>query len=632
MANIDDILEQLLNDRRLKEGAAFSSHTYSDQPIIERGSDLKARMERRAAERAEHHQREAERRRRRAKRRQPSPEPTPTPAPRPAEHPNSWPNTLSNTAQRFFDTLDSALFSPTPERIREMRKLENGGMPRSLGYGSRAASALFHAQATMMEDYEDDYDFPGTFVQYFPTYAAMTDQQLRGYFSWRSKVRAGHVSPAPLSFAFVYVYELLGGIGTTPGTQALSDLKAFGAAYHDADPVHGTQLLSYLRRWTFDYAVYHNLEDALREAVPNPLRTAVLTLFRAEHSHLREQGYAPRIDNAAAAGASPSTDELFSALGNAASYHICDSRMAKEDHVLVAQVCKRVFNALVAHCAKRRKTDFVEGLFGYAVRDPYTMFSAAVFFEEAPHPNCTVTINEQEQFVCKNGRWMHLLACEARDRSSDLGLILHTIDFELRQRLSFAYPLKERQAPKYVKTIVRNAIDACLAERAEAEKRRITIDRSKLTGIRRAAAITQEALLTDEERGEEAAPTVAPTVAPLQPQIPLMEEHEPKVEHVPAAAPVAPAPSPVATAAPAGDEAPAPAGLSPLEARVLRGLLGGTPASQLLAPTDPFVSVVADSINEKLFDLIGDAVIEFDGDEPRIIEDYLDDVREVIAS
>ena len=42
------------------------------------------------------------------------------------------------------------------------------------------------------------------------------------------------------------------------------------------------------------------------------------------------------------------------------------------------------------------------------------------------------------------------------------------------------------------------------------------------------------------------------------------------------------------------------------------------------------MSVVADSINEKLFDLVGDAVIEFDGDEPLLIEDYLDDIREAL--
>jgi hypothetical protein len=59
--------------------------------------------------------------------------------------------------------------------------------------------------------------------------------------------------------------------------------------------------------------------------------------------------------------------------------------------------------------------------------------------------------------------------------------------------------------------------------------------------------------------------------------------------------------------------------------------MDGKSASELLLPTDPFVSVVADNINEKLYDLVGDAVIDFDGDEPVLVEDYLDDIKEVLA-
>ncbi len=79
--------------------------------------------------------------------------------------------------------------------------------------------------------------------------------------------------------------------------------------------------------------------------------------------------------------------------------------------------------------------------------------------------------------------------------------------------------------------------------------------------------------------------------------------------------------------------APASAADSPLDAtelRLVQGLLAGKPASELLGPGDPFVSVVADSINEKLFDYVCDSVIEFDGDEPRLVEDYLDDIREAL--
>ena len=686
MANIDDILEQLLGDRRFKEGAAFSSRTYGDQPLIERGSDFKTRMERRANERAERRSADARARRERARKEQDArarqarqearrpqapPQPQPSPRPQAAHKPQTsfgdWIASLDfDLGGQVSHTLDQIGLSPTPQPIKEMRKLENGGIPNSMAYGSYTVSSIFYQQAQLMQDYEDDYEFHGTFSQYYPTYMAMSNQQLRGYFSWRTRVRHGQVDPAPLSFAFVYVYELLCGIGTTPGEQGLRDLRAFGEAYRLASGPQGVQLDNYLHRWEKDYAVYHNIPQALGAQANDELGAAVLTLVRAEHAQLRAAKREPRIANESAQGDAPSNQQVFQALGNAATYHICDSRLAKDDPALVATVALDVFHELVMHCSKRRKTDFVEGLFGYASRSPYTMFSAAVFYEPQPHGDCTVKLSERETFTCTNGRWYRLLACDARGRNADLGLAMHAVDYELRQALDYAYPLKQRKVPKYLQKMVRDAIARRLAERAEAERRRITIDLSKLQGIRAAAAVTQEALLTDEERGEEqpavafgqAVVTGSPTAvdagqgdvsAPLEASAPL--DASPSMAAV--AAPVeaqtsiedlmvSGATSPAATTATAGpgaagqgtSPAPAPAApqgpLTPLEARFLAGLMEGTPVQELLSPTDPFPSVVADSINEAFFDLVGDAVIWFDGDTPHVVEDYLDDIREVL--
>ena len=637
MADIDDIIERLLSDRRISESTTFSTRSYSDQPIIERGSDLKARMERRNAERAAKRQHEAEMRRaeRQAQR------PRTSDARDLSNSPRAYERRRSGGTTTFVDLLfgsqpkEGALSRAAraigidrqeklPERIRAMRQLEGGGIPTSLAYGSSAAGSLFYRQAKLMEDYEDSYEYHGTFMQYYPTYAAMTDAQLRGYFSWRTGVRAGTVEPAPLSFAFVHVYELLLGVGTTPGHQGLCDLRAFGEAYRAADERQGTQLLSYLRRWEQDYIVYHELYDDMTPPDAHSLPAAALTLLSAEHAQLGGAGRAPRIPNEAAGGPNPSREQLFQALSDAATYHLSEARLAKDEGELVREVACDVFDALVMHCSKRRKTDFVEGLFGYASRSPYTMFSAAVFCEPVPHEDCTVRVSDVESFVCRAGRWSRLLALDAHARNADLGLVLHTVDYELRRQLDYAYPLKERTAPKYLQKIVSDAIASRLAERAEAERRRITIDRSKLRGIRAAAAVTQESLLTDEERAEEV-PTEVP--APLPSHVPVptgMLPHLPEADAIDAPS----SPAEVASAPEAPAEADGP--LSALEARFLEGLLEGMPATELLSPTDPFPSVVADAINEKLFDLVGDAVIEFDGDEPRIIEDYLDDIREVL--
>lgn len=641
MADIDRIIEELLGSRRISEGAAFSGHSYHDQPIIERGSDLRVRMEQRERERAARRQRDAQRRRQRAR--------TKAPTPDKHERLDDWLLSRDFVQGRS----DSSAFErsrrqePQPERIREMRALERGGAVARLAYGSGSSAALFVQQAKLMADYEDDYEFYGGFSQYYPTYAAMTDHQLRGYFSWRSGVRAGHMEPAPLSFAFVYVYELLAGIGVEPGRAGFEALRAFGDAYRATDEANGAKLSGYLRRWLRDYAIYHEMPDLLATRPHDELGTSVIVLLRAEHALLRRHGLEPRIANEAARGDMPTEQQLFCALGATSTYHICEARLAKDEEALVTHVACDVFEALVAHCAKRRKSDYVEGVFGYATELPYTMFSAAIFSEETPHRDCEVRVSNLERYTCAGGRWRRLRACEASARSPELAVALHAVDRELREQLDYPFPLKERPVPKYLRKIVRDAVAARLAERAEAERRRVTIDFDKLGGIRAAAAMTQEALLTDEEReapsagvaaeGEPTRPTTegahAPATTPAASQ-PLEQPTPPPAAtpplEQPATAPQDVAHAPAATPADGTGATDVPFGLTALELRLLSGLLAGVPLTELLAPTDPFVSVVVDSINEKLFDTIGDAVIEFDGDVPQVIEDYLDDVRKVV--
>ena len=659
---------------------------------------------------------------------------------------DTWGNLIPAFDTRFSDPHAVKI----PDAIREMRRLEGRGVPSELAYGSTSSAALFYRQARLMEEYEDD--FPSTetgFVQYYPTYAAMSDRQLRSYFGWRTRVRKGQVERAPLSFAFVHVYELLCGVGTTPGTQGLHDLRSFGTVYREANGYDGDRLHTYLQRWTRDYAIYHGIADEIEHGPKDDLATAVLTLLTAEHAQLRAADREPRIPNAVVGTDAPTTAEVFAALGEASSYHIGQSRLVKDEPELLAQVATSIFADLVMHCSKRRKTDYVEGLFGYATNMPYTMYAGAVYFEEEPHPDCRVQVSPIETFTCTDGRWRRQMACEVANRSTELGLYMHEVDFELRKQLDYAYPLKQRKVPKYVERMVQKTVAACLKERAEAEearrkaeeeaeRRKIHIDFSKLSSIRAAAAVTQEALLTDEERGldmvgvpqglaDVALSAVAAEVAGSgqvprageeagagrKPQVDdatsagqaqqtvegaaaVSDLHHPAAlanagsasaggaaatsaetpslwtddlaletpqlaQDTPAAPPQAPLPpltdlpanagSPATSDHPAASDhpvdadtpipAPAPMstsqdspaatyGLSDLELRVLQGLAAGKIAAELLGPGDPFVSVIADSINEKLFDLVGDAVIEFDGDDPQLVEDYLDDLRELV--
>ena len=709
MANVDKILEDILNAARTEARTVFSKRVYSDQPIIQTGRQLRERAEqsaaadgaarsvseaeaarrkaRREARREEQAAREAARQAaRRAARKVREGEPGITrtrPDGKAGAPKQSQLSFDANAFDEFFNGGPQAGRQPShpptaeqkafrarlaaqhaeavPERYYQLRELA-GAQPQTgsssfrgaLAYGSRSANQLFYEQARFMEDFEDEYEFEGDFFQYYPTYSSMTLRQLRGYFSWRTRVRRGEMPRAPLSFAFLYVYELLSGIGTTPGEEGYASLKAFRDAFVANDLDHGSSFSPYMRRWMSDYVVYHNLDPSLIERQGEGLSTHVHTLLLAEQAKLAALGMTRR-EGPELEGEVPSAAELTQALSACSSYQICGARLFKDNPSDVRIVCARVFEDLVRHCAKRRKTDYVEGLFGGASTERYAMYSSAVFYDPEPHPDAEFAVSPTEHYRCTNNRWWKSTLCAVSARSSALGVVLHEIDVQLRAALDYPYPLKARACPAYVSKFIEKAIAGLLESKAaeaqrkaEEERRRIKIDLSQLAEIRAAAAVTQEALLTDEERGiAVAADQTAPAddglhgpVSAVGPQQPLdaaplpdaapmsdqLRDEPGSAQAYPVSQEELPSPAPDDTAQ--GDDA----GLSPAERAVLEALLTGDDPAVALPAGAPLLSLVVDAINEKLFDLIGDAVIEYEDDEPAIIEDYADDVREIVGA
>ena len=98
-----------------------------------------------------------------------------------------------------------------------------------------------------------------------------------------------------------------------------------------------------------------------------------------------------------------------------------------------------------------------------------------------------------------------------------------------------------------------------------------------------------------------------------------------------------PAPGAAPAAAPAApDPVPAPAGpedeldLRPEELRLLRCLLYGRPWQDWVRTAGLTPALLADRINEALFDRFADTVLCCDGDVPSLIEDYTDELKGLI--
>ena len=69
------------------------------------------------------------------------------------------------------------------------------------------------------------------------------------------------------------------------------------------------------------------------------------------------------------------------------------------------------------------------------------------------------------------------------------------------------------------------------------------------------------------------------------------------------------------------------------QAQYLTALLASDAAArtQALSLVSTSEDMMVDAINEALFDLLGDTAIEYGPDGPQIIEDYREDVEEILA-
>lgn len=534
-----------------------------------------------------------------------------------------------------------------PDQYRKMREISRWQDDPKGGAGRWLSEAeLFYRQGLLMADFEDDCPYNGTFKSYFPTYNAMSDRQLRGYFTWRAQVRRGNIEETSTSFAFLYLYELICGIGVDDPLDGFDKIKAFWDAYRTFEP----GIDRFARVWLQDYAVFHGLDPKLlRDSKTVMFDNALIELRRAARDLAPAQ--APSGQTAKRRKTSEPTlplppdetreERLMTAINALSTYNLNNSRLDRGHHRDLRHVACAVYVRMARYYDTHRKTGIVASLFGEETAMPYTMFASAVFFAPERHENCEYRLDPIHIYRCQNGFWECMRIHGSRQKSSKLGEMMRACDQRLRLALDPAHPLKEEKVPKYLAKIIDDEIVAWLSWDAAHQPVKIDIDLSQLGHIRSAAAQTREALLIDEERedgtladaeatyfeqpGAELAPdAIAEPVATTMQQD---EADEPTIstEQFGAVAPLlAPAPTP-ATATPA-DTASA---LDPAADAYLRALLEQNAAQTASAVVQSGKSedMLVDSINEALFDLVGDTVIEFGSAGPQIIEDYEADVR-----
>lgn len=484
-------------------------------------------------------------------------------------------------------------------KYREMRLLA-----ASTSWVQESREHIFYKQAKFMEDFIDDYQHEVRFKRYYPSYEKMDSEQLRTYFTWRAKARSGDIREISLSYAFVYIYELLHLIGYNNAEDSLDQLTFFWKEFREYEP----KLDQYVVTWLKEFQIYYELPYSFEKYMTDHNLEAVFPTISCYSSN-KENSF-----------------DIFHALSG---YDLTASVFYTKEHQEMIHDCFFFVIERLREAFSAKHKTFEDYLFYLKNRKSrWIPFSTALFYAPAKQEDRVVKLSEREIYECENGEWSFKTVLPSDHGKQLIGYIMKEMEASLRTIKKFKRKLSPNlNSCKAVDQSVFDKLDISIPDvvkRATQDFydrhtwKPVVVDTTNLKRIRAEAFDTQEKLIVSEdnedvnsivERAKE------PALAPA------------KVNENPT-----PARAALSTSAPqpfgpwdAFEEA-----LSPVEKEALASIFRKEDIKQLADANNIMMEVLIDSINEKAIDHIGDTLIETDL-EPYVYEDYYDNIQELVS-
>ena len=505
-------------------------------------------------------------------------------------------NTDGESTLRFFtsitppaaEPIKPRIIDPIREKFYEMRKLA------SARPFARSDSELFYRQARFMEDFTDTYEGNANFNMYFPYYQNMGYDYLRTYFTWRTKVRNGDMEQTSLSYIFLYIYELLSGIGTENPTDGLSKLLLVWNTFSKEHP----PIEKYLSKWFKDYFVFYELPDSFSD-------------FIEEHKLQKYYSLTLLFDE--------SVENKLELWNSISGYDVTNSKFYKEDNEQLISDCFDMVLAAIQKFCTARNTRF-EDLLIYSVsrRSPWQPFKQALFQSRAKQTDREIKLSEFERYYCKHGEWTANLPIYYSSQKDFIGYIIKKTEACLRQEVKYKYklvadiragmkPFRELQRPAAKRAELDKIIEKAVSDfYINLNRIAVKVDHTNLARIRDEALETQEQLIVTEE-------DVASVAGTCQ------ENRPPDIPDTPVTLSFADGWKALKTA------------LTDIELKALSlALQEGADIKAFADENGIMLEVLADSINEKAADLIGDSLLELD-DEIILYDEYRDNIINICS-
>lgn len=447
---------------------------------------------------------------------------------------------------------------------------------------------LFRRQALMMSEYTDHYVEAHPFAVYFPSYQQMTYEQLRTYFTWRTAVREGRVYSTWVSYAFVYIYELLQNIGVGDPRQGLEKLLEFWRSFRVFYPL----LDRYLLAWLKDYHVYYPMDRSFRDfADDSGLRLHYPMVFLYDMK----------------------PEESFECYADLADYDIRHSSFYSETTLPLLRACFPLVLERWRSAFEKRKRLFEDQILYAMPRETaWKPFAKALFCPDANQPDRQIVLSVRESYTCQNRVWTHKAPMMQTSGRRLAGYILKEMEAQLREAEKYRHKLTAhpdvcdaavlRRLEELGTTPSRLIAEGVAAYYRQATFKAVIIDRGSLEQIRREAQDTQAKLTVPDDQTE-----ILPADAIQSRTDDPRESGKPRQPDDPW--------SGLAEA------------LAPVEREALAVILDAQDFAALARSRSLMPEVLADAINQKAVDWLGDALIEMDErGQAQIFDEYLDAV------
>ena len=527
------------------------------------------------------------------------------------------------------------------ERMREIARAERATYDYAGFFDRRVQhdnAVIMYKQGLFMKDIVDDYSENAAFSQYYPYYQMMGYKQLRTYFTWRTRVRKGIVPDISLSYAFLYIYELLGNIGVADPQEGLDRLMFFREAFG----AHNKAIDKYVLRWLKDYHIYYDLKDTFKA-------------FVEKHGLA---GFYPKVSDL---GDMDDSFELFCAVSK---YDIRKSAFFADGNADLARDCFGFVMERIRQEFETAGMHFDSAFFRPTRRiAKWKPFKDALFHPWLQQPDRQVVLSENEIYFCRGNEWFLSAMVTSEKGKRFVGYVMKRMEMVLRGAMKYKFKTTANLNMVHDDTIrsltksglfIENIVPAAVMDfYREVTKTVVTVDPSSLDRIRQEALVTQEALIV-EERPDGASPGMAAlpplgTLPPLVAMPPLdqgvfADPADPGVDQDIFADTIDPGsvsdslggfePG-VSQGAFAGVLEPTPvsdgwmelkASLTENELQALAVVLQGGDIKAFADGCGVMLEVLADCINGKAMDIIGDSLM----DEFVLYDEYKEQVKEMV--